>query len=730
MPQLSLPFVGDWNSHPLTQGYGPVPPPLFKESREPSLYGHPKFHSGIDIGMLIGTQIIAAAAGTVVVSGWAENNGYVGFGNVVTIDHGDGLTTLYGHNSQLQVAPGQAVARGQPIALSGSTGWSSGPHSHFQTQTGLGYHPVDPTQYLSGVAATPSYDPTTNPLGLAPSSGAPIGASGGGILSYSDVIYYARGAGIPENQLATCAAIAMAESSLNPLAVNTKNSDGSTDRGLWQINSVHCQPTGPYNAQALFDPAYNAAAMAAIYRARGNWSDWSTYTTTNPKLSYRQYLSDAQAAVAATPLGYTPSVGASVAPVDGSATGIPTTPADTSAQLPVIKITVAPVTPRLDLFRSVADKFGAALVWIDGHYIFPQALTFTVSEFYAPSQFDATLYGGHLNAAVRAALKAKDFTQIIIYGGFVDTLPAVVDQLLPLWTGVVEGPTIDIEKATHALSGPDYSGVLSDNNATSSALSQFANQTGAQIVTSLVAAHNRPGQPGLTVRADSSVLQGQAFGSDVLKTRQSGTTEWDIATQMAQDETKTLYWEGTELVYIDLPPEGHPLYLNYRVAGEPSLISNPVVTYQKHAKRDYQTDVVSYDRTTGNKVGPAIGGNHDATTVAGDTLPPGSSQQACQRRADWLANVLAATEYTLTFTVEGIVPLARGQAVIIVSDDEEMALYNGQKWYPTERKFAWDAGSTGAAGGGWSMQLTCTNRPYTVSRTVSAATAAASGTGP
>jgi len=586
MPQLSLPFVGDWQTHPLIQGWGPS-----SLKNEPGLFGYGHFHAGLDFGMPPGTTVLAAAAGTVVVAGWAENNGYTLFGNMVAIDHGDGMTTIYGHNQSVLVGAGQTVTRGQPIALSDTTGNAGGtPHLHFQVDQGLGYHPVDPTRYLSGVAATPAYDPTTNPLGLAP-SGAPIGASGGGILSYSDVIYYARGAGIPENQLATCVAIAMAESSLNPLAVNDKNSDGSIDRGLWQINSVHCQPKGPYNAQALFDPAYNAAAMAAIYRAKGNWSDWSTYTTTVAKLSYRQYVSDARKAVAATPLGYTPSVGATVAPVDGSTTGIPATPADTSAQLPVIKITVAPVTPRLDLFRSVADKFGAALVWIDGHYIFPQALTFTVSEFYAPSQFDATLYGGHLSKEVRAALKAKDFTQIIIYGGFVDTLPAVVDQLLPLWTGVVEGPTIDIEKATHALSGPDYSGVLSDNNATSSALSQFANQTGAQIVTSLVAAHNKPGQPGLTVRAESSVLQGQAFGSDVLKTRQSGTTEWDIATQIAQDETKTLYWEGTELVYIDLPPEGHPLYLNYRVAGEPSLISGPTITYQKHAKRDYRTEL-------------------------------------------------------------------------------------------------------------------------------------------
>jgi len=139
---------------------------------------------------------------------------------------------------------------------------------------------------------------------------------------------------------------------------------------------------------------------------------------------------------------------------------------------------------------------------------------------------------------------------------------------------------------------------------------------------------------------------------------------------------------------------------------------------------------VSYNRDTGDKIGPAIGGNHDATTVASDIMPPGSSLAACQRHADWLANVLAATEYTLTFTVEGIVPLARGQAVVIVSDDEEMAVYNGQKWYPTERKFSWDAGSIGAAGGGWGMSLTCTNRPYTIARTVSAATASTAGVGP
>ena len=87
-----------------------------------------KTHTGIDIGASHGTNIYAAASGTVLVSGW--NSG--GYGNYVVIDHGGGVTTLYAQCSALLVSSGQSVTKGQVIAKIGSTGMSTGPHLHFE----------------------------------------------------------------------------------------------------------------------------------------------------------------------------------------------------------------------------------------------------------------------------------------------------------------------------------------------------------------------------------------------------------------------------------------------------------------------------------------------------------------------------------------------------------------------------------------------------------------------
>lgn len=88
-------------------------------------------HSGMDIAVKTGTPIHAAAAGKVVV---AARKAYQGYGRAVMIDHGNGLRTLYGHNSVVLVKVGQHVKRGQVIAKAGSTGFSSGPHCHFEVR--------------------------------------------------------------------------------------------------------------------------------------------------------------------------------------------------------------------------------------------------------------------------------------------------------------------------------------------------------------------------------------------------------------------------------------------------------------------------------------------------------------------------------------------------------------------------------------------------------------------
>jgi murein DD-endopeptidase MepM/ murein hydrolase activator NlpD len=88
-----------------------------------------KLHTGLDIGAAAGTNVLAANSGTVIKAGW--NNSY---GNVVMIDHGGGIVTLYAHNSKLLVKTGDVVTKGQVISLVGSTGNSTGPHIHFEVR--------------------------------------------------------------------------------------------------------------------------------------------------------------------------------------------------------------------------------------------------------------------------------------------------------------------------------------------------------------------------------------------------------------------------------------------------------------------------------------------------------------------------------------------------------------------------------------------------------------------
>jgi len=109
--------------------------------RNHPIFGRQILHSGIDIGVDSGTPVHAADSGVVVEAGWLG-----GYGYAVVIYHGNGLSTLYGHNSSLNVSAGQSVSQGQVIAYSGSTGNSTGPHVHFEVRANG--DPVDPTGYL------------------------------------------------------------------------------------------------------------------------------------------------------------------------------------------------------------------------------------------------------------------------------------------------------------------------------------------------------------------------------------------------------------------------------------------------------------------------------------------------------------------------------------------------------------------------------------------------------
>lgn len=98
-------------------------------------------HTGIDIGAGMDSPVYAAADGTVIIAGW-----YGGYGYAVVIDHGGGISTLYGHNNSLNVSVGDEVSQGQVIAASGSTGNSTGPHVHFEVRVNGAC--VDPMGYF------------------------------------------------------------------------------------------------------------------------------------------------------------------------------------------------------------------------------------------------------------------------------------------------------------------------------------------------------------------------------------------------------------------------------------------------------------------------------------------------------------------------------------------------------------------------------------------------------
>ncbi len=125
--QLMYPTIG-----PVTSNFG---------WRTHPILGTERFHSGIDFGADSGSLVYASAQGRVIYADW-----YGGYGNAVIIDHGNGMTTLYGHCSELYVKDGDVVQKGQPISAVGSTGFSTGPHLHFELRANG--EPTDPAAYL------------------------------------------------------------------------------------------------------------------------------------------------------------------------------------------------------------------------------------------------------------------------------------------------------------------------------------------------------------------------------------------------------------------------------------------------------------------------------------------------------------------------------------------------------------------------------------------------------
>jgi murein DD-endopeptidase MepM/ murein hydrolase activator NlpD len=113
----------------------------FGGRRDPFGGGGSEFHSGQDIRAPRGTPVYASANGVVTLAG--TQNGY---GNVVVIDHGHGLTTRYAHLSEIDATLGQELRRGELVGLVGSTGRSTGPHLHYEVR--INDVAVNPGHYL------------------------------------------------------------------------------------------------------------------------------------------------------------------------------------------------------------------------------------------------------------------------------------------------------------------------------------------------------------------------------------------------------------------------------------------------------------------------------------------------------------------------------------------------------------------------------------------------------
>ena len=105
-----------------------------------------KLHTGCDIGAPMGAEFVAANDGVVTYAGW---NG--AYGKMVIIDHGGGITTLYGHGSEILVSAGQAVEKGTPVLKVGSTGYSTGPHAHFEVRINGEY--IQPLDYITSYSS-------------------------------------------------------------------------------------------------------------------------------------------------------------------------------------------------------------------------------------------------------------------------------------------------------------------------------------------------------------------------------------------------------------------------------------------------------------------------------------------------------------------------------------------------------------------------------------------------
>lgn len=129
---VTLPLAGTYTTADTAEGFlWPAPTSKYITSgfgnRKIALYGYERFHTGVDIHGAIGTEVLAIADGTVIVSTYDD-----GWGDYMIINHGNNILSLYAHLNCRYIKRGESVQRGQAIGELGNSGFSSGPHLHFE----------------------------------------------------------------------------------------------------------------------------------------------------------------------------------------------------------------------------------------------------------------------------------------------------------------------------------------------------------------------------------------------------------------------------------------------------------------------------------------------------------------------------------------------------------------------------------------------------------------------
>lgn len=216
------------------------------------------YHEGIDIGAPEGTPVAAAMGGVVTQAG--VNGGY---GNFIAIDHGNGYQTNYGHLSAIGVAPGQTVTAGQNIGAVGTTGWSTGPHLHFNLIQD-GQH-VDPAPFLAGASISSGSSLASALMmqydikhGLFNFAG---GASNEQVAAW--MMQAIAATGVSPSLLPGLISAAMAESGGNPMAINNWDSNaaaGHPSKGLMQTIDSTFEAYKLPGHDNIYNPVDNAIA--------------------------------------------------------------------------------------------------------------------------------------------------------------------------------------------------------------------------------------------------------------------------------------------------------------------------------------------------------------------------------------------------------------------------------------------------------------------------------------